>query len=217
MQGETVLSTDVFDNNWKKRAEDIRDDDLLQMNTFGRMLVALSLARTDYYTKVAEKAVDNTVMVIFPSEAEQVAILSSLRAKLIQGELPTDQELKQIPLRSMIPNMRMTVLRHTDGITELRRRLEDVHKQYEIGYIIFVMLMPEDSKIQSTCFIGSLLTQVALTLEGERKLVCLGCGSQGCEKSPLKKCAGCQTALYCSKECQNKDWKQHRRSCKSNR
>lgn len=31
----------------------------------------------------------------------------------------------------------------------------------------------------------------------------------------LKRCAGCQTTFYCSRECQKQDWKQHKRVCAS--
>ena len=30
----------------------------------------------------------------------------------------------------------------------------------------------------------------------------------------LKKCVPCQTAVYCSTECQKLDWKEHKRACK---
>src|ERR1700722_699937 len=32
---------------------------------------------------------------------------------------------------------------------------------------------------------------------------------------PLKRCAKCQTTLYCSRECQKDDWKNHKRICSS--
>ncbi|KAF8861842.1 hypothetical protein BDZ45DRAFT_671659 [Acephala macrosclerotiorum] len=32
---------------------------------------------------------------------------------------------------------------------------------------------------------------------------------------PLKRCAKCQTTLYCSRECQKDDWKVHKRICAS--
>src|SRR5436190_8189952 len=40
----------------------------------------------------------------------------------------------------------------------------------------------------------------------------------GCTKTALnlKRCAKCQTTLYCSRECQKADWKQHKRVCSSN-
>ena len=30
----------------------------------------------------------------------------------------------------------------------------------------------------------------------------------------LKSCAKCESVLYCSRECQKKDWKKHKRNCK---
>ena len=39
---------------------------------------------------------------------------------------------------------------------------------------------------------------------------CPGCGGQG-----IKRCTGCYLALYCSKDCQRKDWKEeHKVKCK---
>lgn len=213
MHGQTIESTDLFDNDWQKRAKDIHDDDLMQINTFGRMLVALSLSRTDYFTKLLSKTNENTVMVMFSTGAKQLEVLGKLREKLCKGEVPTDQDLREVPIRAVPDDMKRMLSRAAQGITELRRRLEDVHKQYEIDYIVFVMLGPEDGEDHGTYFIGSLLTKMSLTLEVKRTLVCLSCGAQGSEKKALKKCARCKDALYCSKECQTKDWPQHRRKC----
>jgi hypothetical protein len=44
-----------------------------------------------------------------------------------------------------------------------------------------------------------------------RPRVCWLCGSAA-EK--LKKCTGCQAALYCSKDCQVAHWKEHKSDCK---
>ncbi|KAH9828684.1 uncharacterized protein C8Q71DRAFT_792945 [Rhodofomes roseus] len=45
-----------------------------------------------------------------------------------------------------------------------------------------------------------------------------GCGIEGTKKAALMRCAGkCEGAYkphYCSKECQKKDWKQHKPNCK---
>ncbi len=42
--------------------------------------------------------------------------------------------------------------------------------------------------------------------------VCFNCGqTEG--KPPLKKCAQCSTALYCSRECQTAHWKTHKEKC----
>ncbi|KAH9828683.1 uncharacterized protein C8Q71DRAFT_912205 [Rhodofomes roseus] len=45
-----------------------------------------------------------------------------------------------------------------------------------------------------------------------------GCGIEGTKKATLLRCAGkCEEASkphYCSKECQKKDWKRHKRMCK---
>ncbi|KAF7336453.1 Zinc finger, MYND-type [Mycena sanguinolenta] len=47
-----------------------------------------------------------------------------------------------------------------------------------------------------------------------RKAVVMFCS--GCRKTdggPLRKCAKCHTALYCSKECQTRDWPVHKKMC----
>jgi hypothetical protein len=45
---------------------------------------------------------------------------------------------------------------------------------------------------------------------------CIICYAVASQDILLKYCAGCQSALYCSKDCQRKDWKkkQHRQICK---
>lgn len=215
MNGQTIESTDLFNSDWQKRAEEIKDDDLLQINTMGRLLVALSLARADYFTKVLSKTTENTVMVMFSSMKTQTTVMKGLRDMLLRGVKPSDRDLQRVPVRAIPAEMRGMVLKNSKGITELQRRLEDVHKQYEINYIIFVMLAAEDSKDKGTYFIGSLLTKADLTLEIKRTLVCTSCGAQGTEKSSLKHCGKCKVTLYCSKECQTKDWPQHRAHCQA--
>lgn len=44
---------------------------------------------------------------------------------------------------------------------------------------------------------------------------CFTCKSKGGEKGKLLTCKGCRKATYCSKECQKKDWKQHKITCRS--
>ena len=42
------------------------------------------------------------------------------------------------------------------------------------------------------------------------------CGSCGLPKPDMKKCSRCKTVVYCSKECQIKDWKAgHKHACVS--
>lgn len=36
-----------------------------------------------------------------------------------------------------------------------------------------------------------------------------------CQKQPAKSCARCRDAAYCSRECQVKDWKEHKKHCRS--
>ena len=43
---------------------------------------------------------------------------------------------------------------------------------------------------------------------------CRACGREGSVAAPLKSCAGCRHALYCSRECQVSDWPTHRPHCR---
>ncbi len=40
--------------------------------------------------------------------------------------------------------------------------------------------------------------------------VCYHCGKAEDEQLKLRKCSGCSSALYCSKECQKEQWKTHK-------
>jgi hypothetical protein len=45
---------------------------------------------------------------------------------------------------------------------------------------------------------------------------CIVCGAVESQDLQLRRCAACQSALYCSEACQKKDWrKQHKQICKS--
>ncbi|KAF7378303.1 hypothetical protein MSAN_00255700 [Mycena sanguinolenta] len=52
-------------------------------------------------------------------------------------------------------------------------------------------------------------------MESERMPSCFACGTESTEKFPvtLKRCSGCKTAWYCSKVCQDRDWKEHKKFC----
>ena len=41
--------------------------------------------------------------------------------------------------------------------------------------------------------------------------MCQLCGK---EAQKMKKCSVCKLARYCTEECQLKDWKEHKKSCK---
>ena len=46
---------------------------------------------------------------------------------------------------------------------------------------------------------------------------CGRCGKKGKGvEEGLKRCMGCKKMLYCGKECQKKDWKEHKMECKLN-
>ena len=48
----------------------------------------------------------------------------------------------------------------------------------------------------------------------EEKTSCAVCGKSGFSGIDLKVCGGCSSVAYCTVECQRKDWKQHKKSCK---
>lgn len=43
---------------------------------------------------------------------------------------------------------------------------------------------------------------------------CMCCGKEACEDVVLMKCSACKAVVYCSSECQRKDWKTgHKQKC----
>ncbi|KAF8595883.1 hypothetical protein BDV93DRAFT_394756, partial [Ceratobasidium sp. AG-I] len=46
-----------------------------------------------------------------------------------------------------------------------------------------------------------------------KSLPCWSCGGPG--KPTLSACSKCKKARYCSTECQHRDWKTHKASCKA--
>jgi hypothetical protein len=53
------------------------------------------------------------------------------------------------------------------------------------------------------------VSRIVGTMNGEGT-VCVLCGSNG----PTKKCGQCKKVSYCGRECQRKDWKQHKPKCR---
>ncbi|KDR67402.1 hypothetical protein GALMADRAFT_232068 [Galerina marginata CBS 339.88] len=49
--------------------------------------------------------------------------------------------------------------------------------------------------------------------EPNRKKVCYSCGRLPEEKQEFSKCARCRGVFYCSRECQKKDWADHKKFC----
>lgn len=43
---------------------------------------------------------------------------------------------------------------------------------------------------------------------------CLVCGILGTPAAPLKRCGACRGPMYCSKDCQQKNWPMHKKGCK---
>ena len=39
------------------------------------------------------------------------------------------------------------------------------------------------------------------------------CGEDSCKKTSGRNCSRCKMVSYCSKECQKKDWKRHKKNC----
>jgi hypothetical protein len=44
--------------------------------------------------------------------------------------------------------------------------------------------------------------------------ICITCSAVASPDLQLQCCAHCESALYCSKDCQREDWKQHKQICK---
>jgi hypothetical protein len=55
-------------------------------------------------------------------------------------------------------------------------------------------------------------TMENIEADGRNKSVCAGCNTVK-KLEELNKCAGCKNICYCSKECQKKDWKNHKINC----
>ncbi|GFH52501.1 hypothetical protein CTEN210_08977 [Chaetoceros tenuissimus] len=62
---------------------------------------------------------------------------------------------------------------------------------------------------------GDSVLKVMEVVNEDKKHLCLTCGKQEQDDgSKLMKCARCKSVSYCSRECQVKDWKEHKSYCK---
>ena len=55
------------------------------------------------------------------------------------------------------------------------------------------------------------IVRVILEFMGARLELCNKCDLEG---KTIQKCSGCKQVLYCSRECQRRDWKAHKGACK---
>ncbi|KAJ7577397.1 hypothetical protein C8J56DRAFT_970759 [Mycena floridula] len=53
----------------------------------------------------------------------------------------------------------------------------------------------------------------AATEAGPKQYGCFYCQTRTSKKCTLKQCGRCKTVWYCSRECQAKDWKDHKKTC----
>eukprot|EP00536_Pseudo-nitzschia_multiseries_P012945 jgi/Psemu1/33633/gm1.33633_g len=47
-----------------------------------------------------------------------------------------------------------------------------------------------------------------------RKYLEVLCDRKGCDKLATKSCVRCKVTWYCSRECQRKEWKEHKKNCR---
>ncbi len=83
---------------------------------------------------------------------------------------------------------------------------------YLFGSSHFTMILSIILACWSPCCVAPRSSRRDLENSGKKQVSCASCGNTLCA---MKKCTGCNLAHYCNRECQLKDWKQHKVVCRS--
>ncbi|KLO12414.1 hypothetical protein SCHPADRAFT_890810 [Schizopora paradoxa] len=129
----------------------------------------------------------------------------------------TDLELN--PAAVLLKQNISTFLSHESVIVAAKNALHRLEKDRKADYTALKM---RDSGLKDAWlyFTGHAFERAVLKgvydikFRKEDKLSCGSCHVRMNEQA-LKKCSGCKFILYCSRECQKKDWKDHKQRCKS--
>lgn len=103
-------------------------------------------------------------------------------------------------------------MKHTDAEIRINPTIEDIIEYADAAY---------QKHVQSG---ASGLLAVPIRLPNDKLRcarpstdACGWCGKKAKEvEGSLKQCSGCRKILYCGKECQKKDWQEHKVVCKLN-
>ena len=85
----------------------------------------------------------------------------------------------------------LTSERNTVGIAQVQSDLNKLSAEAAVEHSSSLLKDCEDSDIE-----------------------CVSCLKRG-SQTELRRCAGCKSFSYCSKDCQRSDWPSHKRLCKS--
>ncbi|KLO12546.1 hypothetical protein SCHPADRAFT_904995 [Schizopora paradoxa] len=164
----------------------------------------------------------NTLLICIPPIEFAVGLLDngilSAYANMIQHPQNfTANELK--PAAELLKQNISTLLTHETVITAAKNALNKLERDRREDYLALknTECALKDAWLYFTghAFERAILKGIYdVKFRKEDKLSCDSCHVRMNEQK-LKKCSGCKYTLYCSQECQLKDWKNHKKSCKS--
>ena len=95
--------------------------------------------------------------------------------------------------------------------TELTSRNDETRITQDKNGMHIFYTQPRFRPIQNDAF--SQIHCLQLKMSGDTKpKVCVVCGCDESKKQ-IKRCKKCKKATYCSRECQQKDWMKHKKTC----
>ena len=215
---ESKRQKDAFDLEWKRRVAELRDADLTDMGTFGRMLVVLAIVRGDYMALLVDGTEEHVVMVMFDTEYEQSRVLFDLRKMLLEGRVPSDRDMAKVPMQRMPFKCCEHAEKFNKGLVAAYGKLSDDYVKHGRNFAIFLFMAPRESNRQDSNYVGvPLPNQVEMSMNvNARSVEELRCAMCKVASSPVvevKRCAGCRSVAYCGKTCQTAAWPTHKPDC----
>ncbi len=121
--------------------------------------------------------------------------------------------------------LRMLLTRVNDANLKTFRNGVLIHKVKDLGNNCTHLFTRDVAQALFCAFLGqpsATLMQLTMTQEKYQEMnskhqqsvsKCSYCNKQEDGNQPLKKCGACKNVFYCSRECQTKDWSQHKLHC----
>jgi hypothetical protein len=180
------------------------------------LLQILLLSRPTYFRNLADNAKDRVVMLSFGDYDDQKIRISPIIKKISKLKVPSDKDLD---IMNFVPSKNPAL----DFLPRLFPNSADLPaklKGYGKYVLILLIFIGKSARLTLLNLYPTFHENTSQMNETSANYFLLYANKNSCsycdkisENEALKKCGKCMTAKYCSKECQKRDWEEHKTLC----